>query len=121
MHLEISFAEINTLLAAKGLSWLTLERDSESIIFSAKGARLRLDQADSSLTRTVFTHRGDNLLGKVISGTAGFAKLFTTLPEFLTFDTKHIAICWDKLLPQVSVYSSRVSVTGASLLVDLEI
>lgn len=121
MRLEISFAEINTLLAVKELSWLTLGGDGESIILSAKGARLRLDQADSSLNRTVFTHKGDNLLGKVASGGVGLAKLFTTLPEFLNFDTQHITICWDKLLPQVSVYSSRVSVTGASLLVDLEI
>ena len=85
------------------------------------GARLRLDQADSSLNRTIFTHKGDNLLGKIASSTVAFVKWFKTPPEFLNFDTKHIIICWDKLLPQVSVYSSRVSVTGASLLVDLEI
>ncbi len=121
MRLEIPFTEINKLLAVKELSWLTLGSDGESIILSAKGARLRLDQADASLNRTVFTHKGDNLLGKVASGGVGFAKVFTTLPEFLNFDAKHITIYWDKLLPQISVHSSRVSVKGSSLLVDLEI
>ncbi len=121
MRLEISFTEINKLLAARALSWLTLGGDGGSIILSAKGALLRLNQAAASLNRTVFTHKGDNLLGKVISGTAGFAKWFTKLPEFLNFDTKHITICWDKLVPQLTVYSSRVNVTGPSLQVDLEI
>ena len=121
MRLEIPFAEINTLLAAKGLSSLKLSCDGEKLILAVKGALLHLGQVETSLNRIVFAHRGVNLKGKLISGGVGIAQSFITLPKFLSLDSEHITIFWDKLLPQISVHSSRVCVKGSSLLVELEI
>lgn len=126
MRLEISFAEINTLLAAKGFSNLELSCEGEKIILSAKkfGLRLRLQliQSDTSMNRLVFTHKGDNLGGSVASIVGGgFASFFAKLPDFLSVDTAQIVIHWEKLLPGINVLSSRVSVKGSGLLVDLEL
>lgn len=122
MRLKIPFAEINTLLAAKGLSSLELSCDGEKLILTAKGAMLHLSQVETSLNRISFAHRGVNLRGKLASGVGvGIAKLFITLPKFISLDSKHLTILWDKLLRQISVHSSRVCVKGSSLLVELEI
>ena len=124
MLLEISFAEINKLVAAKGQSRFTLGGDGANLVLSIKillgTARLRLRQIETSLNRVVFSHKGDNLLGSSISMGGGLASFFK-IPDFVSIDTKHVNIYWDKLLPQISIHSSRISVKGSSLLVDLEI
>jgi hypothetical protein len=123
MRLDLSFAEINKVLAAKGLAWLEISADGEDIIVSAKGARLKLRQIETKLHHIVFSHKGANVLGKVASGAgAGMVSFFKIkLPRFLSLDNDHITICWGLLIPQMTIFKSYISVKGSGLQADLEI
>src|ERR1043166_3631644 len=121
MRLDLSFAEINKLLAAKELAWLEISGKGEDIIVSAKGARLKLRQTETKLNSITFSHKGDNMFGKVLSGAgAGIVSLLKIkLPKFLSMDSERITISWKKLLPQLSVPESHVSVKRSGLQVKV--
>jgi hypothetical protein len=123
MHLDISFAEINKLLAAKGLSWLEIGGKGEDIIISAKGARLKLRQIEPKLNSITFSHKGDNMFGKVVSGAgAGIVSLLKVkLPKFLSMDSDQITVSWKKLIPQLSILETHVNVKKSGLQVEFRI
>lgn len=117
MLLEISFTEINRLLAVNGLGWLQLSGAGGSLFASGFGARLKLQQADSKTNQIILSHIGDNFLGNIVSSLASFGK--GRLPPFVDIDFNHITIYWNKLLPQITIAKSRISVRGSTLQVDL--
>ena len=123
MRLDISFVEVNQLLAAKGLSWLKISGKGEDIIVSAKGARLKLRQIETKLNSITFSHMGDNVFGKVVSGAGpGVVSLLKIkLPKFLSMDRDQITVSWKKLIPQLSVLESQVTVKRAGLQVEFRI
>src|SRR6185436_18356640 len=121
MRLDVSFAEINKLLAAKGLSWLEISGKGEDIIVSAKGARLKLQQTETKLNSITFSHKGDNMFGRVVSGAgAGIVSLLKVkLPKFLSMDSDQITVSWRKLIPQLSVLESHLSVKKSGLQMEI--
>lgn len=123
MFLNISFAQINRLLEAKGLSWLEIGGKGGDLIVSAKGARLKLRQIATNLDTITFSHKGENIFGKVVSGAgAGVVSLLKVkLPPFLSLNSDEITLSWKKLLPQLPVLESHVRVKGSGLQVEFRI
>jgi hypothetical protein len=123
MRLDIPFIEINRLLAVKELSWLEISGKGEDIIVSAKGARLKLRQIETKLNSITFSHKGDNMFGKIVSGAgAGVVSLLKIkLPTFLSMDNDQITVSWKKLIPQLSVVESHLSVKKSGLQMEFRI
>lgn len=119
MLLEISFTEVNKLLAAQGMPWLQLSSKGDDLIVSARSVRLKIQQIDSKINQSIFSHKGDSLTGKLLSTFAFLGK--SKLPPYVGMDFSHITIYWDKLLPHITILKSQISVRGQVLQVSLDI